>query len=108
MKKKNEQKQTRFIIYYWLYYITAFKNYVTRIEIPTFFHDSKNRQVKGDYIITDQGWLQSFVNETELGLRLEVKSLHKVFLGFFPVSQLSLNQGHVVENLCKETSCCIR
>lgn len=50
-------------------------------------------------MLTDQGGLQSFVDDIEFGLCLVVESFHKVFLGFFPVTQLSLSQGHIVENL---------
>lgn len=56
---------------------------------------------------TDQGGLQSSVDQIEFSLRLEVQSLHQVFLGLFPVPQLSLNQGHVVKNLWETTSDCM-
>lgn len=54
-------------------------------------------------MLTDQGGLQSSVDDIEFSLCLVVKSFHEVFLGFFPVTQLSLNQGHIVENLWQGT-----
>lgn len=53
--------------------------------------------------MTHQGRLQSSVEDIELSLSLVVESLHKVLLGFFPVTQLTLSQGRIVENLWQET-----
>lgn len=57
----------------------------------------------GYCVLTDQGGLQSFVDEIEFCLCFVVESLHEVFLGFFPVTQLGLNQSHIVENLWQRT-----
>lgn len=53
---------------------------------------------------TDQGGLQSSVNQTQFSVRPEVQSLDEALLGLLPVPQLGFDQGHVVKNLTKRTT----
>lgn len=50
-------------------------------------------------MFTDQGGLQSSVDEVKFDIWLVVKRFHQVFLGFFPLTQLGLSKGNIVENL---------
>lgn len=47
----------------------------------------------------NQGGLQGIVNHADFALCCVVQSFHQALLGFFPVAQLRLSQGHIVENL---------
>lgn len=46
-----------------------------------------------------QGGLQGVVDDGEFAVCSVVQSFHQALLGFLPVTQVRLSQGHVVENL---------
>lgn len=52
----------------------------------------------------DQCGLQGIVDDTQFALCSVVQSLDQALLGFFPVTQLCLCQGNIVENLRAHTN----
>lgn len=46
-----------------------------------------------------QGGLQGLVDDGQFAVASVVQSFDQALLGLFPVPQLGLSQGHVVENL---------
>lgn len=47
----------------------------------------------------NQGGLQGVVDDSKFAVCSVVQRFHQALLGFFPVTQLRLSQGQVVENL---------